>query len=329
MDGEDLLGNVSADDEEDSEKEEDGEDLFSSGEEDEEEEDEDLSEGEAEDPGSLVDLSVDDGEAGGGSGGRGRGRMKKRKNRSSGASDASGGGSGTVDPDKKESWTSLTNAQQDALQATDSDDVLFDGGLKVPGNIYDNLLDYQQVGLKWLWELHNQRAGGIIGDEMGLGKTVQMISLLASLGNSGMLAAPSIVVAPATLLQQWARELSTWAPRMPVAVYHDSGFGSSVEALDDVLAAVTYVAPAQGEASDDEYAVRTLWCHGVVITTYEQIRTKLEALLQHRYVANERWFSRINPCTFLTQNTREQLALRDLGRGPQNPQPRHGDHSSC
>ena len=34
-----------------------------------------------------------------------------------------------------------------------------------------------------------------------------------------MLAAPSIVVAPATLLQQWARELATWAPRMPVAVY--------------------------------------------------------------------------------------------------------------
>jgi hypothetical protein len=27
-----------------------------------------------------------------------------------------------------------------------SDDVVFEGGLKVPGNIYDNLLDYQQVG---------------------------------------------------------------------------------------------------------------------------------------------------------------------------------------
>jgi SNF2 family DNA or RNA helicase len=29
--------------------------------------------------------------------------------------------------------------------------------------------------VKWLWELHNQRAGGIIGDEMGLGKTIQVI----------------------------------------------------------------------------------------------------------------------------------------------------------
>ena len=25
-----------------------------------------------------------------------------------------------------------------------------------------------------MWELHTQRAGGIIGDEMGLGKTIQV-----------------------------------------------------------------------------------------------------------------------------------------------------------
>ena len=29
------------------------------------------------------------------------------------------------------------------------------------------------AGVKWMWELHTQRAGGIVGDEMGLGKTVQ------------------------------------------------------------------------------------------------------------------------------------------------------------
>ena len=30
------------------------------------------------------------------------------------------------------------------------------------------------AGVKWMWELHTQRAGGIIGDEMGLGKTIQV-----------------------------------------------------------------------------------------------------------------------------------------------------------
>ena len=28
-----------------------------------------------------------------------------------------------------------------------------------------------------MWELHTQRAGGIVGDEMGLGKTVQARSM--------------------------------------------------------------------------------------------------------------------------------------------------------
>lgn len=54
------------------------------------------------------------------------------------------------------------------------EDVVFDGGFKVPGSIYGRLFDYQRTGLKWLWELHGQRAGGIIGDEMGLGKTIQV-----------------------------------------------------------------------------------------------------------------------------------------------------------
>ena len=40
---------------------------------------------------------------------------------------------------------------------------------------------YQQTGVQWLWELHCQQAGGIVGDEMGLGKTIQMIAFLAGL----------------------------------------------------------------------------------------------------------------------------------------------------
>ena len=42
-------------------------------------------------------------------------------------------------------------------------------------------LRYQKTCVKWLWELHCQEAGGIVGDEMGLGKTIQMIAFLAGL----------------------------------------------------------------------------------------------------------------------------------------------------
>ena len=49
-----------------------------------------------------------------------------------------------------------------------------------------SLLRYQQTGVKWLWELHCQQAGGVVGDEMGLGKTIQVIAFLAALKISNL-----------------------------------------------------------------------------------------------------------------------------------------------
>jgi hypothetical protein len=46
---------------------------------------------------------------------------------------------------------------------------------------------YQKVGVQWLWELNQQRCGGILGDEMGLGKTVQVIAFLAGINYSKLL----------------------------------------------------------------------------------------------------------------------------------------------
>ena len=45
---------------------------------------------------------------------------------------------------------------------------------------------YQKTGVRWMWELHQQQAGGIVGDEMGLGKTIQMIAFLAALSTSNL-----------------------------------------------------------------------------------------------------------------------------------------------
>lgn len=49
------------------------------------------------------------------------------------------------------------------------DDVEFTETFRLPGYVYDNLFDYQCTGVKWLYELHLQQTGGIVGDEMGLG----------------------------------------------------------------------------------------------------------------------------------------------------------------
>ena len=104
-------------------------------------------------------------------------------------------------------------------------DTVFEGGYKLPGDVYPSLFDYQKTGVQWLYELYQQQVGGIIGDEMGLGKTIQMISFLAGLHYSKKLDKPIIVVCPATVMKQWVNEFHRWWPPFRVTILHSSGSG--------------------------------------------------------------------------------------------------------
>lgn len=110
-------------------------------------------------------------------------------------------------------------------------DVKLECGLKVPERYWNKLYKYQQVGVKWLWSLHQKSSGGLLGDEMGLGKTVQIISFLYALDYSRIHTpfgnfvgkGPTIIVCPATVIHQWVQHFHQWAPEFRVAVLHQSG----------------------------------------------------------------------------------------------------------
>lgn len=104
-------------------------------------------------------------------------------------------------------------------------DAVLNESFKVPGDIFPSLFDYQKTCVQWLYELHTQKVGGIIGDEMGLGKTVQMISFLAGLHYSGKLNGPVLVVCPATVLKQWCAEFQKWWPAFRTVILHSIGEG--------------------------------------------------------------------------------------------------------
>src|SRR5690606_11491182 len=42
----------------------------------------------------------------------------------------------------------------------DDEEILLEGGYKIPAKLYDSLFDYQKTAVKWLWELHCQNTGG-------------------------------------------------------------------------------------------------------------------------------------------------------------------------
>ncbi|GAB4830543.1 Protein CHROMATIN REMODELING 8 [Ancistrocladus abbreviatus] len=169
--------------------------------------------------------------------------------------------------------------------------VTLEGGLRIPQSIFSNLFDYQKVGVQWLWELHCQRAGGIIGDEMGLGKTVQVLAFLGSLHFSDMYK-PSIVVCPVTLLRQWKREARKWYSSFHVELLHDSAVDSARRKKREESDESDY--ESEGLV-DSDYEKRSYsrntkkWDSlikrvvtsdsGLLITTYEQLRILGEKLL--------------------------------------------------
>lgn len=177
-------------------------------------------------------------------------------------------------------------------------DVVLDGGLKIPAQIYEKLFDYQKTGVKWMWELHCQKAGGIIGDEMGLGKTIQVIAFLAGLHNSEMYT-PSIVICPVTLLRQWRREIRKWYPAFSVEIIHDSAIESPAKSSKKQKRRTRQGSDEDYEEETDEsgeekekaVAVKkeNRWdavihrvvqsTSGILITTYEQLRVVREKLL--------------------------------------------------
>lgn len=90
--------------------------------------------------------------------------------------------------------------------------------LKYP--LYSPLKEYQLVGVIWLLTLHQQHHYGILADDMGLGKTAQAITFLrlAYISRKNI-QCPSVVICPATLVDNWMAEFLRWAPELRVVKY--------------------------------------------------------------------------------------------------------------
>ena len=85
------------------------------------------------------------------------------------------------------------------------------------------LRPYQQVGVRWLYLLAKLGLGACLADDMGLGKTIQVLSLLLVLKRqTAGQPQPSLLVAPASLLANWASEIERFAPGLKALIAHPS-----------------------------------------------------------------------------------------------------------
>lgn len=127
------------------------------------------------------------------------------------------------------------------------------------------LRPYQQAGVRWLYLLNRLGLGACLADDMGLGKTIQVLALLLVLkregGHSPPKYKPSVLVAPASLLANWAAEVERFAPTLSVLVAHPSAMSASdLKAFDpEQLANVDLVITSYGATLRYPWLSNTTW----------------------------------------------------------------------
>ncbi|MSQ90767.1 MAG: DEAD/DEAH box helicase [Phycisphaerales bacterium] len=155
-----------------------------------------------------------------------------------------------------------------------------------PPTFQGTLRPYQLSGLSWLAFLDRLGLGACLADDMGLGKTIQLIALLqherTKIGTATI--GPSLIVTPMSVMGNWKRELTRFAPELTVLIHHG---------LDR---------PA------GERFAQLAQAHDVVLTTYAiTVRDKetLQSVPWRRVVLDEAQYIKNPP-------TKQTVAIRSL-----------------
>jgi superfamily II DNA or RNA helicase len=104
-----------------------------------------------------------------------------------------------------------------------------------PQALRAQLRPYQLDGYAWLSFLYEHRLGGILADDMGLGKTLQCLALLTRARQAEPDRPPFLIVAPTSVVPNWAAECGRFAPDLRVICVTETT-GRRGQSFDQVIA---------------------------------------------------------------------------------------------
>ena len=144
-------------------------------------------------------------------------------------------------------------------------------GTSIPSSISTTMFDHQDISLKWQIDAYLAGLPGILNaDDQGLGKTLQTIAFMAWLQENMKLAPslekkPILVVAPTTLLKNWATEVEEHMSSMFALGTRIDAYGSNLQRLKKRAGdGSSYLdLGLEGQHQDD----RICW----VLTTYQTL----------------------------------------------------------
>ncbi|CAH4038140.1 unnamed protein product [Pieris brassicae] len=143
-----------------------------------------------------------------------------------------------------------------------------------PRLVATKLMPHQLHALAWLlWREKQRPCGGILADDMGLGKTISMISLMATdketsidrdddeEGRSKLVHGGTLVVCPASLMQQWAGEVQKHCSSnaLLVCLHHGAKRATQAPRLAQYDLVLTTYNILQRESEKNGVLTRILW----------------------------------------------------------------------
>ncbi|MCX7553484.1 DEAD/DEAH box helicase [Marinicella sp. S1101] len=115
----------------------------------------------------------------------------------------------------------------------------------LPNGLKATLRPYQHVGFSWLMFLAEHDFNGLLADDMGLGKTLQTLAFIQAqkeqAGDTQRKQPTSLIVAPTSLLGNWAAEASKFTPDLKVGIMTGPNRDAMYERFEDYdLIVVSY-----------------------------------------------------------------------------------------
>lgn len=161
--------------------------------------------------------------------------------------------------------------------------------IPIPASVTASLREYQRRGVDWMYWMARQGLGAVLADDMGLGKTLQLLALEAaerdsserdssereptaaeSVGQVGKVE-PSLVIAPTSVVGNWAREAKKFTPHLKILVHH----GTERKKDQEFLGTVTdydIVITSYGVASRDYQLLGQQHWHRVTLDEAQHIK---------------------------------------------------------
>ncbi|MFX0093185.1 MAG: DEAD/DEAH box helicase, partial [Candidatus Hodarchaeota archaeon] len=142
--------------------------------------------------------------------------------------------------------------------------------LPQPDDFTGQLRPYQTKGYSWMMFMRQYGLGLCLADDMGLGKTIQMLALLLKEKEEGK-EKPTLLICPTSIVGNWQRETTKFAPSLRVLIHHGSRRKKKEEFLTDLIKYDLVISTYALTFRDEDLFTEVEW-NGVVLDEAQNIK---------------------------------------------------------